>query len=187
MVSTLPYNELEYLILALMGEGVSSGYAIRKTMNRMRGGRWSTESGSVYRVIRRLEKDDLIHEVRKAGVPNRERTEYELTGQGRAVLTSWLTLPLDRQEVAFLVDPVRTRSYFLSRLSATERAMVVSNWLRANQEFCDELAGEIDSVPWTQPLQQAAYQNLLELAKARHKWLKSLEQIVDEETVTSIS
>ncbi|HWD37374.1 MAG TPA: PadR family transcriptional regulator, partial [Fimbriimonas sp.] len=85
MVSTLPYNELEYLILALMGEGVSSGYAIRKTMNRMRGGRWSTESGSVYRVIRRLEKDDLIHEVRKAGVPNRERTEYELTGQGRAV------------------------------------------------------------------------------------------------------
>ncbi|HWD38766.1 MAG TPA: hypothetical protein VG944_07950, partial [Fimbriimonas sp.] len=95
--------------------------------------------------------------------------------------------PLDRQEVAFLVDPVRTRSYFLSRLSATERAMVVSNWLRANQEFCDELAGEIDSVPWTQPLQQAAYQNLLELAKARHKWLKSLEQIVDEETVTSKS
>ena len=52
-----PYSELEYLILAMVGEGVNSGYAMRKEMNRMRGGRWSAESGSVYRVRRRLEAD----------------------------------------------------------------------------------------------------------------------------------
>jgi DNA-binding PadR family transcriptional regulator len=67
-----PYSELEYLILAMVGEGVCSGYAMRKEMNRMRGGRWSAESGSVYRVLRRLERDALLRELRKAGAPNRE-------------------------------------------------------------------------------------------------------------------
>jgi len=44
MASAGPYSELEYLILAMVGEGVNSGYAMRKEMNRMRGGRWSAES-----------------------------------------------------------------------------------------------------------------------------------------------
>src|SRR5262249_51179080 len=107
-----PYSELEYLILAMVGDGVNSGYAMRKRMNHMRGGRWSAESGSVYRVLRRLEGDGLVTEARKVGVPNRERTEYELTPHGDSTLTSWLTFPPDRSELGFLVDPLRTRSYF---------------------------------------------------------------------------
>ena len=48
-----PYSELEYLILAMVGEAVNSGYAMRKEMNRMRGGRWSAESGSAPRAVTR--------------------------------------------------------------------------------------------------------------------------------------
>src|SRR6476646_3232412 len=108
MASAGPYSELEYLILAMVGEGVNSGYAMRKEMNRMRGGRWSAESGSVYRVLRRLQADGLLSEARRVGVPNRERTEYELTKAGEALLNSWLTFPLDRSELVFLLDPIRT-------------------------------------------------------------------------------
>src|ERR1051325_1186132 len=120
-----PYSELEYLILAMVGENVNSGYAMRKEMNRMRGGRWSAESGSVYRVLRRLEKDELVREARRVGVPNRERTEYELTEAGQSTLQSWLAFPPDRQEFGYLVDPIRTRAYYLPRLKPAEQLRVV--------------------------------------------------------------
>jgi DNA-binding PadR family transcriptional regulator len=173
-----PYSELEYLILAMIGEGVSSGYAMRKRMNRMRGGRWSAESGSVYRVLRRLERDGLVTEARKAGVPNRERTEYELTQFGESTLTSWLTFPPDRSELGFLVDPLRTRSYFLVRLRPAEQARVVKAWLVESKQFVADLKRDIESMPNSDDLRNAAYLNLLYLAEARHEWLKKLQSII---------
>src|SRR4051812_13187701 len=171
-----PYSELEYLILAMVGESVNSGYAMRKEMNRMRGGRWSAESGSVYRVLRRLEKDGLVLEARKVGVPNRERTEYELTPQGEALLTSWLTFPPDRSEMAFLVDPLRTRCYFLFRLKPSEQIRVVKSWLQESKIFIQDLQRDVDliTVKGTSGPKVVAYQNLLHLGQARHEWLKKL-------------
>lgn len=169
-----PYSELEYLILAMVGEGISSGYAMRKEMNRMRGGRWSAESGSVYRVLRRLEKDSLLNEARRVGVPNRERTEYELTPQGEALLHSWLTFPPDRSELAFLVDPIRTRSYFLARLKPNEQLRVVKTWLQESKQFVADLQRDLDSSPTKDAIQNAGYYNLLFLAQARHEWLKKV-------------
>jgi len=173
-----PYSELEYLILAMVGEGVNSGYAMRKRMNRMRGGRWSAESGSVYRVLRRLERDGLVTEARRVGVPNRERTEYELTAHGSSTLMSWLTFPPDRSEMGFLVDPLRTRSYFLSRLRPAEQARVVRAWLLESKQFVTDLKRDIDAMPPTEELTNAGYLNLLYLAEARHEWLKKLQSVI---------
>lgn len=143
-------------------------------MNRMRGGRWSAESGSVYRVLRRLEKDNLLHEARKVGVPNRERTEYELTPQGEALLHSWLTFPPDRSELAFLVDPIRTRSYFLARLKPAEQVRVVKTWLHESKHFTADLQRDLEAAVSKSPIRDTAYANLLFLAQARHEWLKKL-------------
>jgi len=174
MMNGGPYSELEFLILALVGEGVSSGYAMRKQMTKMRGGRWSSESGSVYRVLRRLERDDLVTEARRVGVPNRERTEYELTTQGVAVLQSWLTFPPDRQEFGYLVDPIRTRAYFITRLKPAEQTRVVKGWIAESKTFVAEMEREIAGAKVPDPVRAAAYTNLLYLAQARHDWLKKL-------------
>jgi len=170
-----PYSELEYLILAMVGENINSGYAMRKEMNRMRGGRWSAESGSVYRVLRRLEKDGLVSEARKVGVPNRERTEYELTPQGIAALQSWLTFPPDRNEISFLVDPMRTRAYFIARLKPADQTRVVKTWLQENKTFIQTLQREMEGMSLAAGLARGlAYHNMLFLAQARHEWLKKL-------------
>ncbi len=179
------YSELEYLVLALIGEGLGSGYAIRKAMNRMRGGRWSSESGSVYRVLRRLLKDDLVMEVRRVGAKNRERYEYELTGQGKAVLSSWLVLPPMIDEFAFLVDPIRTRSYFLDRLPKEARVQAVESWLKTSKVFCNELSGELQEASFPSEIRRLAYENLLHLARARHQWLKELLVTVEGEGETA--
>jgi DNA-binding PadR family transcriptional regulator len=167
-----PYSELEYLILAMVGGNINSGYAMRKEMNRMRGGRWSAESGSVYRVLRRLEKDNLVHEARRVGVPNRERTEYELTPQGEALLHSWLTFPPDRSEMAFLVDPIRTRSYFLIRLKPADQIRVVKTWLHESKQLLVDLRRDVETAGKEINARNLAYHNLLFLAEARHEWLR---------------
>jgi len=175
MGSSGPYSELEYLILAMVGESINSGYAMRKEMNRMRGGRWSAESGSVYRVLRRLEQDGLVREARKVGVPNRERTEYELSTQGEALLQSWLTFPPDRGEMAFLVDPIRTRAYFLGRLKPVEQVRVVKGWLLESKQFVHDLERDLQSVSASEdPIRHLAQHNMLFLAEARHEWLRKV-------------
>jgi|GEM_PF-966928 len=178
MVTSGPYSELEYLILAMVGDGINSGYAMRKEMNKMRGGRWSAESGSVYRVLRRLQEDGLLLEGRKVGVPNRERTEYDLTRSGDALLHSWLTFPPDRGELSFLVDPLRTRCYFLQRLKPQERVRVVKTWLQESKLYMADLQRDLDAVQTADPIRNAGYQNLMYLAQARHEWLKRLLVIV---------
>ncbi len=170
-----PYSELEYLILALLSQGVDSGYAMRKQMSRMRGTRWSADSGSVYRVLRRLEADGLVVEVRKAGVPNRERTEYALTGPGEAQITSWLLYPPDRSEFAFLVDPLRTRMHFLGHLKPVEQIRVVKGWAQENKALVEELQREVAATgasPWA----DLSRLNLLYLAEARQDWLRRVLQ-----------
>ncbi len=169
-----PYSELEFLILAMVGSGTSSGYAMRKQMTRMRGGRWSSESGSVYRVLRRLEKDELLREARRVGVPNRERTEYELTEAGQSTLQSWLTFPPDRQEFGYLVDPIRTRAYFLPRLKPTEQIRVVKGWIAESKSFIAEVEASVPEAFEAGSIQMVAYENLIFLAQARHDWLKKL-------------
>jgi hypothetical protein len=182
MIATGPFNELEYLILAMVGDGISSGYAMRKEMNRMRGGRWSSESGSVYRVLRRLEDAGLAEEACRAGVKNRERTEYRLTAQGEAVVTAWLTFSPERTELGFLVDPIRTRAYFLTRLKPAERIRVVKSWLAESKKFCEELERDLDETAFGIPIRDMAYHNLLYLSEARHAWLKKLLVTVRSES-----
>lgn len=176
-----PYSELEFLILAFVADGVSSGYAMRKQMTRMRGGRWSSESGSVYRVLRRLERDGLVIEARRVGVPNRERTEYDLSDQGAMVLQNWLSFPPDRAEFGYLVDPLRTRAYFLKRLKPTEQIRVVKGWLAESKAFLAEIERDVFQTG-RDPLAMAAYSNIHYLAEARHEWLKKLLSTIRAES-----
>jgi DNA-binding PadR family transcriptional regulator len=181
-----PYSELEYMILAMVGEGVNSGYAMRKYMNRMRGGRWSAESGSVYRVLRRLEADRLVKEARKVGVPRRERTEYELTPQGEAVLDTWLQFNPERSEFSLLVDPLRTRAFFLDRLKTSEQVRVIKAWMQENKQFVAELERELETMKDSEPTMKAlAHSNLLCLANARQEWLRKVLHGLRDGVVTS--
>ncbi len=175
MATGNPYSELEYLILAMVGANVSSGYAMRKQMTEFRGGRWSAESGSVYRVLRRLEADGLVIEARRVGVPNRERTEYEISERGAGVLQSWLSFPPDRDELGFLIDPIRTRAYFLSRLSPNERVRVVKMWMHENKAYMELLARQIEKISVSHGAEEAfVFSEVTYLAEARQDWLKDL-------------
>lgn len=177
------YSELEYFILSLVGDGRSSGYAIRKSMGFMKGGRWSAESGSVYRVLRRLERDGMLMVSGQAGSPNRARTEYAISDLGNAALHDWLVEEPPTSDFAYLVDPIRTRAYFLSRLPLAERLATVKLWLEASKRFladCESTRTAIQQQAGPERL--LAYENLVALAHARHDWLRHVLTVLKQES-----
>lgn len=175
------FSELEYLVLSLVDDGTPSGYGIKKRINRTQHGRWNGDSGAVYRVLRRLEKAGLIEESGRIGPVRRERTEYRMTPEGKTVINAWWNAPPDEKELGYLVDPMRTRSYFLGRLEPAVRVRVVDRWLLESQKFCEGLEKDVETNQFGDRIRDAAYTNLLYLAKARHDWLKDLRSVVTDE------
>lgn len=175
MATKAPYTELEYLVLSMLQSGCATGYDIRKKLNLMPGGRWSSESGSVYRVLRRLEKHGLVSVTARSGPSQRERTEYTLSDSGLALVTHWMTFPPPRAEFAYLVDSIRTRSFFLWALDRRQRLRVVKTWLDESKRFVSDVEADIKRIPPEfGPIHRFGFQNMLFLARGRHLWLKEL-------------
>jgi len=175
-----PNVELEFLILGMVSQEVNSGYAIRKAMTKMKGSRWSSESGSVYRVLRRLESDGYVEITGKVGVPNRERTEYKITPAGVKAMQEWVRLPPEPAEWGYLVDPIRTRCYFLSQLPAREQQVILRTWILESRSFISVLETEAETFAEGDAFQTAAFENLIFLANARHLWLKKMLAVSKE-------
>lgn len=171
----LLHSELEYLILSMVADGHRSGYAIRLQMNRMEGLRWSSESGSVYRVLRRLTSDGLIVETGKAGVPNRERTEYAITPNGRNALVDWAKADLTLEELALLIDPVRIKARILEMVPVEARRTAISRWMRQNAAYIRQLRKRYRAASSQREMADA---NTLALAKARQTWLKTMADLL---------
>lgn len=170
-------SELEYLVMAMIESDITSGYAMRKHMNRMRGGHWSTESGSIYRALKRLQEGGLIELAGKAGAPNRQRTEYRLTGQGRTELDHWLRGAMHPDQLETLNDPVRSRSYFLGLLDPPARENVVRSWISGTKNLIESIKYDLERHNGdAATLERLSLQGYLAVTNARLEWLKMLLQ-----------
>ncbi len=99
------------------------------------------------------------------------------------MIYSWLTFPPDRDELAYLIDPLRTRSYYLSRLKPAERVRVVKTWLHESKGLVEELGRHSDQILSQAGEERAlAYSNLTFMAEARVEWLRKLLAFVRAES-----
>ncbi|MBX3118988.1 MAG: PadR family transcriptional regulator [Fimbriimonadaceae bacterium] len=158
----------------MIANGVTSGYAMRKFMGRMRGSQWSTESGSIYRALRRLGTAGLVRESGRAGSPNRQRTEYELTPDGKTEVSAWLSSTPLYDDFAALHDPIRARTQFLGLIERESRAVVVKSWVASSKSFVEGLKREVRTPADSEDFEHLSLLNLIELAEARHNWLRQL-------------
>lgn len=169
------YSELEFIILALIREGTLSGYSMRKRIAQMPGIRWSADSGSVYRTLRRLESDKLVSEIGKTGVPRRERTEFALTALGESALKSWLQSLPTVTDFAMLVDPVRTRVHFLTMLENKDKVRVIRGWLEASKQAVQHWVDTCSRLdPQANFCDYQVTREMVLLSEARHEWLRKM-------------
>jgi DNA-binding PadR family transcriptional regulator len=81
-----------YMALAMIRDGINTGYRIKQTLERVASFFWSASYGQIYPELRRLEAAGLIagREVAESG---RLRREYSLTSSGAKRLRRWLAEP----------------------------------------------------------------------------------------------
>jgi PadR family transcriptional regulator, regulatory protein PadR len=84
------------LVLSILGEGESYGYAIIQRVKELSDEEIAWTDGMLYPVLHRLEKDGLIEAEWKQSDTGRDRKYYRLTKDGRDALQAekakWLTV-----------------------------------------------------------------------------------------------
>lgn len=91
---------LEYVVLGLISAGPQSGYSIINTFESTIYLRWSASPGSIYPMLKRLEKHNIIAGELEMIHETRPRKMYTLTPQGEALLDAWLKAPLSSHDVS---------------------------------------------------------------------------------------
>ncbi len=115
-----PLSELEGVTLGLVRQHQPcSSYAVRAQFLASPSTRWSASSGSIYPLLRRLEKAGLIAAVRDEA-DGRGTQRLSITESGVEALRSWVTDGVRPETVAGVSDPLRSRIFFLDLLSPTE-------------------------------------------------------------------
>src|SRR5438270_5520223 len=107
----------EWVVLALLAEGRSHGFAVARTLSRVTplGEVWTVPRPLVYRAIGRLEEQGLIAEAgEEPGDPGPRRMVYEVTPKGRKAAAHWRAEP-----VRHLRD---VRSALLAKVLLRQRA-----------------------------------------------------------------
>lgn len=107
----------EWVVLALLCEAPSHGFAVARTLSRTTplGQVWTVPRPLVYRAIGRLEEQGLIVEAgEEPGDPGPRRMVYDVTGKGRKAAAVWRSEP-----VRHLRD---VRSTFLAKVLLRQRA-----------------------------------------------------------------
>ena len=74
------------LVLAILAEGDSYGYAILKRVNELSGGNLQWTDGMLYPVLHRLERQGHVAAKWSASETGRKRKYYRITKEGRAEL-----------------------------------------------------------------------------------------------------
>jgi DNA-binding PadR family transcriptional regulator len=92
---------LEAAVLAALAEQKSAhGYDLRRILTELTDGFMVVDSGSIYRLLRRLEQEGFVTSTWTEGEFGPQRREYRLTPEGCEHLVSWRK-HLEARERAF--------------------------------------------------------------------------------------
>ncbi|MGY3514875.1 PadR family transcriptional regulator [Micromonospora sp. PTRAS2] len=89
------------LVLGILAEGESYGYAILKQVNELSGGRLEWTEGLLYPLLHRLERLGHVESYWQTPPGGRRRKYYRITDQGRAELVE------QHRQWAAVVDALR--------------------------------------------------------------------------------
>src|SRR5688572_16298227 len=102
-VALLPLQPRDYLILLALVDGPLHGHGLLKAVEVQAGG-VIFDPANLYRLLRKLERDELVQEVKAtARREDSRRRQYALTALGRSVLVA------ESDRLAHLADTARAR------------------------------------------------------------------------------
>lgn len=176
MTRTLP-TELEHCVLGVIWrDGPCSAYAVQREFAQSASSTWSASAGSIYPVIKRLERLRLVQARTKLWGAEGKR-EFIVTAKGKRTLSGWIT-DLPEWTGKPTIDPIRTRTNFLdalkdrkAQLRFIEKAAAVT---QAQIPALEREAAQSRATPITH---LKALSALYEL-QARLRWLRAARTLL---------
>ena len=163
-------------LLALLGQEPMYGAQLRSEFESRTGGTWPLNVGQVYTTLSRLERDGLVEAA--GGADGDGRIPYRLTGQGRADVQRWWSVPVDRGDtprdelVIKLALAVTVPGIDVQRVVQTQRTATLRHLqalTKLKRSMPAEAAGCHD-LAWLLVLD-----NLVYAAEAEIRWLDHVE------------
>jgi DNA-binding PadR family transcriptional regulator len=165
---------LEYIILGQVSLEPQSGYGLITTFESGMY-RWSGSPGSVYPILKRLEKQGILGSELEMVHETRPRKIYSLTQLGEKILDDWLRRLLTRQEVLLERDVVLTKFLFIERRLTHQEILA---WLDQYEQETEayQTVLETTSIPELQSV-ATVHQQLIRQAsememKMQRQWIQ---------------
>ncbi len=127
---------LEYVVLGLISTEPQSGYSIITAFDEEVYRRWSASPGSIYPMLKRLERQGLIAGELEMVHETRPRKMYTLTPQGAELLDAWLLAPASKIDVSEERDIMLLKFLFAEkRLDREEVLAWLDDYERATDDY----------------------------------------------------
>lgn len=129
------------LILGMLRGGITSGYAIKRTVDRSTRFFWASSFAQIYPELKRLEESGHVLR-REEPRGDRPRNAYELTEKGRHALDTWLRdehQPLGLQ----IRDEGLLRLFFTDAVGHEDAVRLVGRLRERSEELEREIREEI--------------------------------------------
>ena len=86
------------MVLGILAEGESYGYAILRRINELSGGELEWTEGLLYPLLHRLQRLGHVEASWQSVTGERRRKYYRITDQGRDEVAAWFTTPVARTQ-----------------------------------------------------------------------------------------
>ncbi len=148
-MGTRDLSTLEYIVLGACSLAPQSGYSIISSFEDGSYS-WSASPGSVYPMLKRLEKQGFISGHLEMEYETRPKKVYSLTEEGGAILDEWLMGTPDMRPFWEQREIAQLRFQYMEKRLSYEQIM---QWLK---NYLDSVhyASQVEEV-YTKPIQQA--------------------------------
>jgi PadR family transcriptional regulator, regulatory protein AphA len=166
-------NQTARIVLAMVAEGHSTGYAIKAEIERSTRLYWGASVGGIYPELRRLTDAGLVT-VRDNPRGEATRHHYELTADGQAALRRWLTDP--GEPVLELRDEALLRLRFAGVLDPDEQLQVIRSMRALHERRAGALQELIDADVFDDPFHRMTIEFGLGWNEWAVDWCKTRER-----------
>lgn len=173
VTNTDALNQTSRLLLGMIAEGHSTGYAIKAEIERSTRLYWGASIGGIYPELRRLAKAGLVS-VRDDPRGGTRRHCYKLTAAGHRALHRWLT---DASEPAVEIrHEAVLRLRFAGVLEPSDRLELLHRMRAAHQRRLEQLQATLESGEFDDPLHRMTFEFGLAFNAWARDWCRAAER-----------
>lgn len=138
-------SELEGVCLGIVNKvQPCTVYRVRQLLKQSPSSHWRASAGSVYPLLTRLEEAGLVS-TKLSESDGRGRKPITITRRGRQALKEWITAGADIKTIRAIMDPIRSRTFFLDVLTEAQQLDYLKQLVALTDSYLTETKTRLEN------------------------------------------